>query len=137
MTLIILLGSVSYLLFPRVSVEAFAASIDLFSQNGGRGINKPCSNFTQNQTVTLYAEARNASNAPQVGRFVSFEVHWPANGTGSILDLETVQTNGTGIALTQFSIPLSSNSLGKWLVYSTVVVDGQFLADTLTFFVLQ
>lgn len=135
--LIILLGSASYLLFPKVSVQAYTASIDLYTQNGGRGTNEPCSNFTRNQTVTLYAEVRNASNAPQSGRFVSFEVHWPANGTGSIIALDTAQTNSTGIASMQFRIPLSSYSLGKWLVYSTVVVDNQFLADTLTFFVPQ
>lgn len=137
MALIILLGSASYLLFPRVSVQAYTASNDLYTQNDGRGINKPCGNFTQNQTVTLYAEVRNASNAPQVGRLVSFEVHWPANDTGSILLLDSAQTNGTGIASTMFRIPLSLYSLGKWLVYSTVVVDGEFLADTLTFFVPQ
>lgn len=136
--LIVLLGSASYLLFPKVSVQASTASIDLYTQNNGKGINQPSGNFTWNTTVTLYAEVKNASSAPQQGRFVSFEVHWPANDTGSIGNLyflDTAQTNGTGIASLPFRIPLTQTSIGKWLVYSTVVVDGEFLADTVTFFV--
>ena len=133
--LILFFGSVSYLLFPPVSVQGYTASIDVYTQNGGKGINKPSGNFTMNQTVILYAEVRNASNMPVEGRLVSFEVHWPMNGTGSILALDVSQTNSSGIASYLFRIPVSSYSIGKWLVYATVDVNGQHLADTVTFFV--
>ena len=133
--LIIVLGSISYLLFPKVSVQAYTAMLDLYTQKGGQGVNKPSGNFTLNETVLLYAEVKNASNAPLGSRLVSFEVHWPANG--SIKFLGTGTTNTSGIATYPFRIPPIDSSIGKWLVYSTVVVDNQLLADTLTFFVSQ
>jgi hypothetical protein len=138
--LIVIFGSVSYLLFPQVSVQGYTASIDVYTQNGGKGINRPSGNFTLNKTVPtlviLYAEVRNASNTPVEGRLVSFEVYWPANGTGGILIPAAVnQTNSSGIAMTKFAVPPIDASKGQWLVYATVDVNGQFLADTVTFFV--
>jgi hypothetical protein len=134
--LIVIFGSVSYLLFPQVSVQGYTASIDVYTQNGGKGINKPSGNFTLNETVPtlviLYAEVKNASNMP-AGGLVSFEVHWPLNG--SILLVGVSATDSLGIASYQFRIRPTNSSSGRWLVYATVDVNGQFLADTLTFFV--
>ena len=134
--LILFFGSVSYLLFPTVSVQGYTASIDGYTQNGGKGINKPSGNFTLNYTmptlVILYAEVKNASNMPAEG-LVSFEVHWPLNG--SILLVGVSATDSLGIASYQFRIPSTNSSIGRWLVYATVDVNGQFLADTVTFFV--
>ncbi|HML02936.1 MAG TPA: hypothetical protein VK487_06140 [Candidatus Bathyarchaeia archaeon] len=135
--LILFLGSASYLLFPPVSVQGYTASIDVYTQNGGKGINKPSGNFTLNMTlpplVILYAEVKNASNMPVAGRLVSFEVHWPLNG--SILFVGVNATDSLGLASYRFRIPPTNSSLGKWLVYATVDVNGQSLADTVTFFV--
>jgi len=140
--LILFFSSVSYLLFPQVSSQGHTASIDVYTQNGGKGLNKPSGNFTLNMTaptkvtnVTLYAEVQNASNMAVEGRLVSFEVHWPANGTGSILFVGVNETDSHGIALYHFGIPPTNSSLGKWLVYATVDINGQSLADTVTFFV--
>jgi len=131
--LIIFLGSASYLLFPQISVQAQTASIDVYTPRGGQGKDQPSDNFWQNETVTLSAQVKNASDAPLGSRLVSFEVHWPANGTGSILILSTKTTNTSGIAETSFRIPLSSYSNGRWLVYVTASVDDQIVVDTLTF----
>lgn len=141
--LILLFGSVSYLLFPQASVHGYTASIDVYTQNGGRDANKPSGNFTLNMTrptlVILYAEVKNASNMPVVGRYVSFEIHWPvnetANSTRSILAIPVSPTNSSGIASTQFRIPPTNSSKGLWFVYATVDVNGQFLVDLVTFFV--
>jgi hypothetical protein len=139
--LIIFLGSVSYLLFPQVSVQGSTASIDVYTQKGGRGINKPSGNFTLNETlnktappplVTLYAEVKNASNQPAAG-LVTFVVHWPLNG--SIILVGENATDSLGNASYQFRIPPTNSSEGQWLVYASVDVNGQFLADTVTFFV--
>ena len=134
--LILFFGSVSYLLFPTVSVQGYTASIDVYTQNGGKGINKLSGNFTLNYTmptlVILYAEVKNASNKP-AGGLVSFEVHWPLNG--SILFVGVNMTDSLGIASYRFRIPPTNSSLGKWLVYATVDVNGQSLADIVTFFV--
>lgn len=137
MALIILLGSASYLLFPQISVQGYTASIDVYTQKGGKGINEPSGNFTLNETlptlVILYAEVKDASNNPVGDRLVSFEVHWPLNG--SILFVGVNVTDSLGIASYRFRIPPTNSSLGKWLVYATVDVNGQSLADIVTFFV--
>ena len=134
--LVLFLGSASYLLFPPVSVQGYTASIDVYTQNGGKGINKPSGNFTLNMTlpplVILYAEVKNASNMPAEG-LVSFEIIPPLNG--SVPFVQVSMTNSSGIASSQFRIPPLNSSLGKWLVYATVDVNGQSLADTVTFFV--
>jgi len=144
--LIILLGSASYLLFPKVSVQASTASIDAYTQRGGKGSNTPGGNFSiaQNDTVYIFAEVRNASNIPQGNRSISFEIHWPANGSqnGSIYDVGSSQTNASGIAEIE-TIPLwhprfkIQDPQGTWLVYVTISMDDQHLADTLTFSVQQ
>ncbi|MGQ9565675.1 MAG: hypothetical protein ACUVT5_03905 [Candidatus Bathyarchaeales archaeon] len=131
--LIILLGSASYLLFPQVPVQAYTATIDVYTQRGGHGKDKPSGNFTPPETVYLYAEVKNASNTPLGAKLVSFEVHWPNNETSSILILGTATTNSSGIAEEKFGIPPSTNSIGRWLVYVTAQVDEQIVVDTLTF----
>jgi hypothetical protein len=149
--LIILLGSVSYLLFPKVPVQGYLASIDAYTQCGGKGSNTSGGNFSisQKDNVTIYAEIRNSSNIPQGGRLVSYEIHWPANGSqnGTIYDVGTPETNASGIAeipsLPPHIIPIWALALqgrdprGTWLVYVTTLIDNQQLADTLTFFVQQ
>jgi hypothetical protein len=146
--LIILLGSVSYLLFPRVSVQAYTASIDAYTQRGGKGSSIQGGNFSisQNDTVYIYVEVRNASKIPQEGRLVSYEIHWPASGpqNGSIYDIGTKATNASGIAeisriqlwAPRFQIQ-NQDPRGSWLIYATTSIDGQPLTDTLTFFVQQ
>jgi hypothetical protein len=149
--LIFLLGSVSYLLFPKVSVQGYTASIDAYTQLGGKGSNVPGGNFSisKRDNVTIYAEVRNASNIPQEGRLVTYEVHWPASGpqNGSIYAIGTNETSASGIAeiiripiwapefnFTQFP---NRDPRGTWLVYVTTSINGQPLSDTLTFFVRQ
>jgi hypothetical protein len=138
LALIILSGSVSYLFFPQVTVQAYTASIDVFTQKGGQGKDQPGGNFTPLDWINLTAEVRNASNYQLSGRLVSLEIYKPANATtGAITGVAT--TNSSGIAIYSFRIPPSDapNTIGKWLVYSTVDVDGQLLVDTLTFSVQQ
>jgi hypothetical protein len=147
--LIVLLGSASYLLFPQVSVQGSTATIDVFTQLSGKGTDKSGGNFniTQNDTVYIYAEVRNASNIPQGSRLVSYEIHWPASSpqNGSIYDSGTSTTNASGIAeipsLPPHYIPVWALALqgrdpsGTWLVYATTSIDDQPLIDTLTFLV--
>ena len=145
MALIILLGSVSYLLFPKVSVQAYTASIDVYTQRGGKGSNTLGGNFSisQNDTVHIYANVRNASNIPQGSRFVSYEIHWPVNGpqNGSIYAIGTEETNASGIVEIPgiTGIPIWALQIqgrdprGSWLVYVTTSIDGQVVVDTLTF----
>lgn len=144
--LIVFFGGVSYLLFPQVSVQGYTASIDVFTQHGGKGSDKSGGNFSisQNDTVRLYVEVRNASNIPQGSRLVSYEIHWPAIGpyNGSLYNLGTVVTNASGLAEIM-PIPIASLQIqnrdpnGNWLVYVTTSIDNQHLVDTLTFSVQQ
>jgi len=135
--LIILLGSVSYLLFPKVSVQAYTASIDVFTQKAGPGKDEPGGTFAPLEWVNLTAQVRNASNNPLGGRLVSFEVYKPANTTtGATIAIAGIATtNSSGMAIYNFRIPPSTapNTIGSWLVYVTVSVDDQVVVDTLTF----
>jgi hypothetical protein len=137
LALITLSGSVSYLLFPQVTVQAYTASIDVFTQKGGQGKDQPGGNFTPLDWINLTVEVRNASNYQLGGRLVSFEIYKPANTTtGATIAIAGVAvTNSSGIGIYSFRIspPDAPNTLGSWLVYSTVDVDGQLLVDTLTF----
>jgi len=143
--LIILLSSTSYLLFPNVSEQTYAASIDAYTQRGGKGSNTWGGNFStapaQNDTVHIYAQLRNASNTPQGNRLISYEIHWPASGpqNGSTYGgPRTSVTNASGIAEIS-QIPIwalqiqERNPQGNWLVYVTASIDDQHVADTLTF----
>jgi hypothetical protein len=144
--LIVILGSISYLLFPKVSVQAYSASLDAYTRRGGKGSNAFGGNFSisQKDNVTIYAEVRNASNVPLGSYLVSYEIHWPANGpqNGSRYDVGNPETNASGIAEIGYPIPVwalalqpSRDPRGSWLVVVTASVEGQHLADTLTFFV--
>ena len=130
------------------TAQGSTATLDAFTQLGGKGTDQSGGNFSisQNDTVYIYAEVRNASNIPQEGRLVAYEIHWPANGSqdGSIYAVGTSETNASGIARIGIAgIPLLAlqdqgrNPQGKWLVYVSVSIDDQPLADTLTFFVQQ
>jgi hypothetical protein len=139
--LIILLGSASYLLFPKVSVQAYTASIDVFTQKGGQGKDQLGGTFAPLEWMNLTAQVRNASNNPVGDILVSFEVFKPANATtgATIAIVGTAMTNSSGMAVYDFRIPPSAapNTIGIWLVYATAPVDDQVVADTLTFSVLQ
>jgi hypothetical protein len=128
------------------TVQGSTATLDAFTQLGGKGTDKSGGNFSisRNDTVYMYAEVRNASNIPQGGRLVSYEIHWPANGpqNGSIYAIGTEETNASGI--TEIArIPIlvlqieNRDPRGTWLVYVTASIDDQPLTDTLTFFVQQ
>ena len=142
MALIIFFGSISYLLFPQVTVQGYTATVDVFTQHGGEGNDKPGGNFSvsKNETVILYVKVSNTSKITQGSCFVSFEIHWPALGpfNGSVYDVRSKEVNvseSTEIA----RIPIvylqlqSRDPAGNWLVYAATSIDNQHLADTLTF----
>jgi hypothetical protein len=137
--LILFFGSASYLLFPQVTVQGYTASIDVYTQRGGKGTGKPGGNFSLSEnetvlTVNLYIEVRNASNIPQAGRLVAYEVRRPEGSTNSsTYDLGSPFTNTSGIAEVTIRIYSIPESIGKWLVYTTVKMDDQILVDALTF----
>lgn len=135
--LILFFGSASYLLFPQVSVQASTASIDVFTQKGGQGKNKPGGSFAPLEWMNLTASVTDASNKPVAGIFVSFEILKPANTTtgATISVVGTNMTNSSGIAIYRFRIPprIAPNTIGIWLVYVSASVDSQAVVDTLTF----
>lgn len=107
LALIALSGSVSYLLFPQISVQAYTASIDISTQKGGQGKDKPGGNFAPLDWMNLTAEVRNASNNQLGGRLVSFEIYKPPdNVTGATVAIIGVATtNSSGIGTYSFRIP--------------------------------
>lgn len=134
--LIILLGSASYLLFPRVSVQAYTASLDVFTQKGGQGKDKLGGTFAPLEWVNLTAQVKNASGDPVGGRLISFEIYKPADATGAtVVVTGAAPTNSSGMAIYSFRIPpsIAPNTIGSWLVYVTASVEDQVVVDTLTF----
>lgn len=135
--LILFFGSVSYLLFPQVSVQASTASIDVFTKKSGQGKDNPGGSFVPLEWMNLTAEVLYASYKPVGAIFVSFEILKPANTTtgATISVVGTDMTNSSGIAIYCFRIPPSAapNTIGIWLVYVSASVDDQAVVDTLTF----
>jgi hypothetical protein len=144
--LIVFLSRASYLLFPETPVSVpptppSAPSIDVYTQKGGQGKDQPGGAFSlsQNETVRLYAEVRDASNKPLGSRLVAFEIHWPDGPhSGSIYDIGSVPTDSsTGIATIRpiQTFDTRPDFKGTWLVYVTTPVDDKTVVDTLTFLV--
>ena len=148
--LIIVLGSASYLLFPKVpaqSTQGPGISILAYTQGGSL----PGGNFniTHRDNVTIFAQVKNGT-APLAGRFVTYGIHMPGgilydvgstesltNATG-ITQIETIPTWALWASWVQYGNQSRGDPVGKWQV--TVTVGGsvnQTAADTLNFFVQQ
>jgi hypothetical protein len=105
--------------------------IDVFTDKGGRGMHKPCLRpFYLNETITIYAEVTNGTK-PLSGVFVAFGLENFGNKL-SIFGQNT--TDGSGIAIWNFRIPLDDTWLGTWVVYANIdVPETGKSTDTLTF----
>lgn len=105
--------------------------IDVYTDRGGVGINKPSESYHLNETVKLYAEVSNGT-APAGSQSVTFTVYTP---TGSLSAVGTATSNASGIAVLAYPprIPDISDSLGTWQIIATVKFQDQVLIDALTF----
>lgn len=104
------------------------ATIDVYTQKGGRGPSVPSDAFAPQEEVILYARVTYDCH-PTEGKLVAFEVR-DANGT--CVTYKTDLTNASGLATASFRIG-SMPLFGIWNVTATVEVLQKTVSDKLTF----
>jgi hypothetical protein len=105
--------------------------LDVFTQKGGAGQNKPGGTFALNETVGLYAEIRDALNQTAPNQLIMFSIKNP-NGTTEYL---APMTNSSGIASVSFRIPPDPLYVGTFEGYASTAYFDTVLLDTVTFIV--
>lgn len=104
-------------------------SIDLCTQRGGEGLNKPSGGFTRGEVVHLFSYV-SYENWPAQRVLVTFQGINPLNQT---VFLFVNETNEEGYAYANFRIPDLSESVGTWTVVSSVDVACEIIWDIVTF----
>jgi hypothetical protein len=119
--------------------ELLLPVIDVYTQKGGYGPNGQGGNFVLNETVSLYAEVRNALNHTVRGILVGFEVrkYGVSSGNVSVDYVRTQTANDSGIAYLAHSIFPDPAYAGTYVVYVSAEYEGILLLDTLTFTVQE
>jgi hypothetical protein len=103
--------------------------LDVYTQKGGYGQNKPSRSFTLFEMVHLYAEIRDSLNETVSDKLVAFEVRNPASGKAYLVG----STSVSGIAAASFRIPYPEDFIGTWEVYARAEYNDTVILDTLTF----
>jgi len=113
-------------------------SVDVFTEKepySGKGANQPSDAFQPQEEVILHAlVSYNGDPAPRV--LVGFEVHGPINPIENITQTRTAETDSSGIATINFTVPWPSQNaeqvvFGSWSVLARENLRGSF--DTLSF----
>jgi len=103
--------------------------LDVYTQKGGYGQNKPSRSFTLFEMVYLYAEIRDSLNETVPDKLVGFEVRNPTSGKAYLVG----STNVSGIAAASFRIPYPEDFIGTWEVYARAEYNDTVILDTLIF----
>lgn len=111
--------------------------VDVYTQKGGKGLNMSDGVFEPLGNVPLYAAVTNSS-VPVSDKEVVFEVYGPRNPYYNFSTIEKAITNASGIASTNFSIPLivpnnKETTFGIWSVSAKVNFGERVVYDNLTF----
>lgn len=109
--------------------------LDLYTQKepfSGKGLNASSDVFGPQESVILYASVT-YGQIPQQNRLVTFYVERPDGASFSL----TAETNTTGIATVNFSIPENcvneTGVFGEWFTTANVMIGTKSFQDTLTF----
>lgn len=105
--------------------------VDVYTDRGGNGLNKPSQAYSPGERVQLYAEVSNGTG-PIANALVTFAASGPTNET--VPFLTSAWSNASGIATARpFTIGVGEQSIGTWQVILTVKIDDQVFMDALTF----
>jgi len=104
-------------------------SLDLYTQQGGKGLDKPGGSFDPGQLVHLLSNVT-YNNWPQQNMLVAFQALNPLNQTVVIL---VAETDEEGIARVHFRIPETPESIGTWTAISSVDIACEVVWDTISF----
>jgi uncharacterized protein YfaS (alpha-2-macroglobulin family) len=124
------LGTISYALFsPIPTTTKLQSAMDVFTQEGGQGINVSGGIFAPFDNVSVYAhltqEGNNLENAA-----VAFAIYRPDNS----LIARTTLTDSSGIAESDvYLLPSEGQVIGTWHVFANTTVENEAVSDTLSF----
>jgi len=104
------------------------ASIDVYSQRGGNGLDKPSDAFAPDECVIITAYYT-YNGAPVAGKLITFNLYLP-NGT-NILS-RVIETDDNGLAFTSFSIQ-QEPVFGLYSLNASTPFGGQMVSDSLSF----
>jgi len=103
--------------------------LDLYTQNGGEGLDVPDGEFVLGEVVYLRSNVT-YNGSPLSNKPVAFEVQ---NPLGEVTITRTTFTNQDGIAEISFRIPSMPSSIGVWNAISVVDIAEETTWDTVTF----
>jgi hypothetical protein len=104
-------------------------SLDLYTQRGGEGPDKPGGEFMIGEEVHLISQVK-YNNDPVQQKLVTFEVQNPLNET---LVYRTAITDQNGLVAISFRIPDIPSSNGTWTAISVVDIAEKIVWDTISF----
>jgi hypothetical protein len=124
------LGTISYAFFsPTPITTKLHSAMDVFTQEGGQGLNVSGGSFAPFDNVSIYAhltqEGNNLENVP-----VAFAIYRPDNS----LIARTMLTDSWGIAESDiYLLPSEGQVIGAWHVFANTTVENEAVRDTLSF----
>jgi uncharacterized protein YfaS (alpha-2-macroglobulin family) len=124
------LGTMSYALFsPSPPPTRLENALDVFTQNGGVGVNVSAGNFEPFDNVSVYAYLTQGGIRLE-NQSVTFDVKKP-DGTQVTL---AASTNALGVAETKlYLLPSEGHIIGVWRILAKATVDNEAVSDTLDF----
>jgi len=139
-----LLGASTYFVSEQIPKEEHkpAVILDAFTPKGGQGSTIVSSSYFYNQNVSIFALIKDESDNPLANTSVIFQIYGPPNPYNNLTITETIDTNASGIAMINLSVPFNGTYpetvIGVWSVIVTAqIVQGEEIVDTLAFEVEQ
>lgn len=138
-----LVGVATYMLTPQIEMEGPRprAMLDAYTGKGGSGPNVVSSSYLANENLTMFASLKDESDNPMVDTTVTFELHGPPNPYSNITVQVTVETDSSGVAVANVTIPYgdapSETVVGIWSAVARTEISGDQIDDSVAFEVKQ
>lgn len=139
-----LLGATTYFVSEQIAKEEHKPTftLDAFTPEGGQGSTIMSSSYFSNESVSIYALVRDASNLPVTNTSVVFQIAGPPNSYHNVTFEKTMVTNASGIAAINITVPPEQDHpetvIGIWSVVATAQVEsGKQIVDSFIFGIEQ
>jgi len=128
--LVVGLGTISYSLFSEASApQRFSNALDVFTQQGGVGINISDGNYQPLDNVSIHAYVSHAGIGIE-NQSVTFRIERPQGAE----IVKTALTDETGYAEANISLlPSEGDVVGTWRVFATTNLNSEAVNDALNF----
>jgi hypothetical protein len=114
--------------FVTVIAIPVGASIDVYTERGGKGLNAPSDTFGPEEEIIIYAYVT-YDLVPVAGKVVTFNVNFP---NGTLMQTRQIQSDTYGIAFIYFLV-LAEPVFGKYNTNATVTVGTKTVSDVCEF----